>query len=499
MSLRRLVRPLDFVPDPEEAYRALFARRSGSFWLDGEVFAPKGWGRSILGAAEGNAGILLRYRLAPQTLTLTTLGESRTEQVDDFLRYLDDVLQRSGRAIGGSDDATPETESASLVAVGYLGYEMKAQTCGRVGHRSPFPDAAFVLADRLLFLDHCGGRSLLVAIDDPPEASRWLNAAAARLAVLPRSQPGAREVTVAGVPDAGFDVWTDPGIRRRHERFEYLTRIARCQEEIRAGNAYEICLTTTVRAPKKTPALELFTHLRRVNPAPFSAFLDFPDAAVVSSSPELFLAVGPDGTVESAPIKGTRPRGRTAAEDRRLREELVCSEKDRAENVMIVDLVRHDLGRVCRIGSVHVPRLLAVETYPTAHHLVSTIRGELRPPYRAVDAVRAAFPPGSMTGAPKIRVMDILDELEGGPRGIYSGAVGWFSADRTAHLAVAIRTAVVGADGVHVGAGGAVTALSDPQAEVNEVHVKAAAVLGNLPACADQSKTSGSVRLRFNS
>jgi para-aminobenzoate synthetase len=202
--------------------------------------------------------------------------------------------------------------------------------------------------------------------------------------------------------------------------------------------------------------------------------------ALLSASPERFLSIGVDGVVESKPIKGTRPRGATPAEDEAMRGDLLAQEKDRAENLMIVDLVRNDFNMVCQVGSVHVPRLFDVETYAPVHQLVSTIRGTLRPGQSAVDCVRAAFPGGSMTGAPKIRTMEIIDRLEEGPRGPYSGALGWFSLSGGADLSIVIRTLVVTEGQVTFGVGGAIVALSDPYEEFEETVVKSRAMLTAL-------------------
>jgi para-aminobenzoate synthetase len=213
--------------------------------------------------------------------------------------------------------------------------------------------------------------------------------------------------------------------------------------------------------------------MRKINLTPFASLLEFDDASVISASPEGFLRITPDRIAESKPIKGTRPRGCTADEDDALRRGLLTSEKERAENLMIVDLVRNDLTRVCMPGSVHVPTLFGVETYASVHQLVSTVRGTLRP---GADAVRALFPGGSMTGAPKVRTMAILDRLEGSARGVYSGAIGYFSLSGTADLSIAIRTIVSTGGRAEFGVGGAITALSEPEAEYQETLAKAAAL-----------------------
>jgi para-aminobenzoate synthetase len=219
---------------------------------------------------------------------------------------------------------------------------------------------------------------------------------------------------------------------------------------------------------------------------PYGALLEFPDVAILSASPERFLTVGRDRVVESKPIKGTRPRGATPTADVALHDDLATNAKDRAENLMIVDLIRNDLNRVCEIGTVHVPKLFDVETYAPVHQLVSTIRGTVRPEASAVDCVRATFPGGSMTGAPKLRTMQIIDRLEDGPRGFYSGALGWFSLSGAADLSIVIRTLTATKDRVSFGVGGAIIALSDAEEEFEETVVKSRAMVTALLATAEE-------------
>jgi para-aminobenzoate synthetase len=269
-----------------------------------------------------------------------------------------------------------------------------------------------------------------------------------------------------------------------------LEEIEICLERLRDGESYEICLTNQLQTEVDVDPLELYLQLRKVNPAPFASFLRFGELTVLSSSPERFLRVGRDGEAEARPIKGTSRRGPTLAEDAQLAAALAADEKNRAENLMIVDLLRNDLGSVCEVGSVKVPRMMEVEGYETVHQLVSEVRGQLRPELSTLDCVRSCFPPGSMTGAPKVRTLEILDELEGAARGVYSGAIGWFGLDGAADLSVAIRTIVLAGGQATIGAGGAIVLQSDPAREYEEMLLKATAALRAIDAELDPASIS---------
>lgn len=271
---------------------------------------------------------------------------------------------------------------------------------------------------------------------------------------------------------------------------DYAKSIERIREEIAAGNVYQACLTQRLERAFTGDAFALYLALRRRNPAPFACFFELPEAAIVGSSPERFLGVDAERRVESRPIKGTRPRGSDPLDDARARCALQASAKDRAENLMIVDLVRNDLGRVCELGSVGVPELMAVEDYASVFHLVSTVRGRLRAGCDVLDALRAAFPPGSMTGAPKLAAMRLLDRLEPVRRGVYSGAIGYLDARGGADLSVVIRTLVLAGGRAFVHAGGGIVADSEPRAEWLETLAKARPLLDAL-AEADRPDAAG--------
>jgi aminodeoxychorismate synthase component I len=262
--------------------------------------------------------------------------------------------------------------------------------------------------------------------------------------------------------------------------------VQRILGHIRAGDLYQANLTHRLAVPSDAAPWRIYTALRRRNPAPFAAFLETDEVAIVGSSPERFVRLHPDGRIESRPIKGTRPRGATAAEDARLAAALAASGKERAENVMIVDLVRNDLGRVCETGSIEVPELCTIESYATVFQMVSTVRGRLRAGLDVVDALRACFPPGSMTGAPKIAALRILARLEPVRRGIYSGALGWLDVRGGAELAVVIRTLLYRPGRAWLHVGGGIVLDSEPAAEWAETIAKARALLDAVAAAGER-------------
>jgi para-aminobenzoate synthetase len=300
------------------------------------------------------------------------------------------------------------------------------------------------------------------------EAADWVNRVAERLVDLQPAEP-VEDPSGAGVDPAGYLVRDQAG---------YEADIAECQRQLVRGESYEICLTNKLRLPFADDDAEFYRRLRRANPAPYAAFLRIGDATVCCSSPERFLRIERDGRVETKPIKGTAPRDPDPGRDAAIAAELATSAKTQAENLMIVDLQRNDLGQVCEIGTVSVARYMAVESYQTVHQLVSTIRGRLRSTVSAVDCVRHCFPGGSMTGAPKQRTMEIIDRLETEARGVYSGTLGYFGLSGGADLNIVIRTAVRLGDELSIGAGGAIVLDSDVREEYEEMLLKAAAPPG---------------------
>jgi len=396
-------------------------------------------------------------------------------------------------------------------AVGYFGYELAefvdaVELHGRddIG----FPDLTLFFVDRLLALDHRAERAWAIGLGFAgSEAKADERAARAAAACSEWAAPGtsaAEAVTRSTQISSSTSTSTpsptpaspprDAAARRRSllateapsglacaiDAAQYRAHVATLLDEIAAGNVYEANLTQRMSLPFSGDAWLLYLSLREQNPAPYAAYLETGDGAILSSSPERFLRLGADGRAESRPIKGTRPRGATPAEDEELREQLLRSAKDRAENLMIVDLVRNDLGRVCEVGSVRVPELMAVESYASVFQLVSTVTGKLRPEHDCVDLIRAAFPPGSMTGAPKIAAIRLLDRLEPVRRGVYSGAIGYLDVRGGLDLAVVIRTLLVKKGHAHLHVGGAVVSDSQPDSEYRESLDKARALFAAL-------------------
>ncbi|MDU8998723.1 aminodeoxychorismate synthase component I [Streptomyces mirabilis] len=448
--------------DPEAIFEAWYAGSANAFWLDSSLGQGPNSRFSMMGDTSGPLARVVTADVWNRTVAVAEHGT--VQSVDSgFFDWLDRDL--ASHAV----DIPDLPFQFSLGWVGYLGYELKAECGGDRQHRgTTAPDASMIFADRALVFDHQERVLHLLAlsrIDSEHDATDWLEVTAGRLSTFePSSEP---EQPTEGVEQ----------LLLRHSRSEYLDLIAECQQAIASGESYEICLTNMISAPAHLSPWDAYRALRKQNPAPYAAYIAIGDVAVLSASPERFLSVSADGVAETRPIKGTRPRGADETADQRLREELSESVKDRAENLMIVDLARNDLARCSVPGSVHVPAMFSVETYRTVHQLVSTVRSQLNPGVSVVECVRAAFPGGSMTGAPKIRSMQIIDALEDGPRGVYSGGLGYFSLNGAVDLSMVIRTLVVTADRIEYGVGGAITALSDPAEEFEETAVKARGLL----------------------
>jgi para-aminobenzoate synthetase len=466
---------LDTLFDAERAFAHLYGDSESAFWLDSSRVDERAR-FSFMGDASGPLAATISYDVADGEVRI-----ERGEEVDTRPESIFDYLSREMRRLRQISDELPFDFNCGFV--GYFGYELKADCGGSDAHRSPQPDAHFIFADRLIAFDHVEECTYVVCLADPhkiEEAERWIAATSLRLASLPPLHAPEWAATAEAREPVEFL------LSRSHR--QYLDDIAECKRRLFEGESYEICLTNKVTAKIGPEPLPLYRTLRRINPAPFSAFLRFGETAVLSSSPERFLRVGRDRWVEAKPIKGTSRRGETPAEDVRLAEELRLGEKNRAENLMITDLLRNDLGVVCEVGTVHVPYLMHVETYETVHQLVSTVRGLLREDLEPPDCIRACFPGGSMTGAPKKRTMEIIDELEGEARGVYSGAIGYLGLGGGCDLNIVIRTLVIDGEKTTLGTGGAIIMQSDAEDEYQETLLKARAPMQAIDPRVDPAK-----------
>jgi anthranilate synthase component 1 len=419
--------------DPSSVFAALYGDRDDVYWLDS--------------GADG----------------ISYLGAGARVEVDAGSIW--QVLRAVPEAVVTDADAP----AFRLGLVGWLGYELRAQTTGAVVSRpSRYPDAAFLRVDRAIAIDAATGQAELLALGES-----WDGALAAwrdEVAVL-----AGAPVPAPHLPRPAAVVWHETDAA-------YLANIEACQSAIREGEAYQLCLTTEAEVAGRFDPLEVYLRLRASSPTHHGGLIRIGGVSLLSASPERFLDIDPAGLVRTRPIKGTRPRAPEPAADAQLAAELLASEKERAENLMIVDLMRNDLARVCELGTVTVTELLEVESYAQVHQLVSTITGQLAAGRTAVDAIEACFPAGSMTGAPKLRATQLLDSLERRPRGLYSGCFGYLGLDGRVDLAMTIRSIVLDERGATVGAGGGITALSVPADELAEAKLKAAALLAALGA-----------------
>jgi para-aminobenzoate synthetase component 1 len=389
--------------------------------------------------------------------------------VDPFRVMRNVSLSTVEAALSAWDFAWPDAPVPFIGgAAGFCGYEMAAaleHVPRAPGSLDGVPDMQFGFYDLVFAWDHQARRTwLLCAFAESRERAQRL---------LARLDARARPAT----PAPCF-AWHRAVTREAH-----MARVARTLDYIRAGDIYQANMTAPFIAarPAGVRAPDIFLALRAGNEAPFTCYIDCGDASAVASvSPERFIALDEAGAIETRPIKGTRPRGATAAEDAVEAASLCASAKDRAENLMIVDLLRNDISRVAVPGSVRVPSLCALERFPSVHHLVSVVEGQLQPGRSAIELLRAALPPGSITGAPKIRAMEIIAELEGAARGPYCGTAAWLGFNGAMDSSVLIRTVTVARDRVVAQAGGGIVADSDPAAEWDEVLVKVLPMLRAL-------------------
>jgi len=367
-------------------------------------------------------------------------------------------------------------------AVGYLSYDL-----GHFIEKLPshavddlqFPECYFGFYDAMVAFDNLENRTYIVSTGFPETTNKRQSKAEARLEEMKRNLARAPRLEEDRASYFGNTSSTQVNLHANFTHEDYLKSVQKAREYIIAGDIFQVNLSQRFEADMPIPSYELYHRLRKINPAPFASYLNFDGITVVSASPERFLKLQGD-MVETRPIKGTRPRGKDPMKDEALAQELVDSFKDKAEHVMIVDLERNDIGRVCRFGTVRVSELMALEKYATVFHLTSTVKGQLRSGKNAIDLLKATFPGGSISGAPKVRAMEIIDELEPTRRSVYTGSIGYLSFDGNLDLSIVIRTILVKGKKAYFQVGGAVVYDSDPEAEYIETLDKARALIQAL-------------------
>ena len=450
-----------FKGDPAGIFQQLLADQSCAVWLDSSLIVP-GFSRfSYMGSIQGPMAYHLRYDAETRTITRFD-GHQSTQLNMSIFTYLQQALDSI--KISPTSDLPFEFHGGFI---GYFGYELNQETASiPITKPRAHPDAQWLFLDRIIVIDHqtqyCYGLALSTE-QHLVDNQAWLNSLGNHLQTVPVCkpsdlQPAPLQGKWVQAPDA------------------YQSKIRDCLAHIDAGESYELCLTNKLQFSCHIDSLKFYINLRHHHPAPHAAFLKFDDLTIACSSMERFLKVNQQRQIEAKPIKGTAPRGQNLRTDRIFARELQQAIKFQSEHWMIVDLLRNDLGKICQIGSVSVPDLLQVETYATLHQLVSRITGQLRADVKLMDCVQHTFPGGSMTGAPKIRSMHLINSMETQARGIYSGSLGYISVNGCMDLNIVIRTAEMFSNHLSIGAGGAIIALSNPKEEFAEMLLKTQAL-----------------------
>lgn len=473
-----LIEEIDTELSPLDAFE-LFRDKQFSFFLDSGMDAHKLGRYSFIGS---NPFLVLSTRGSDIILTRGAEKSRLSGNPFDILNHFLETYH-----LDPCSSPVPFTGGA----VGYFSYDL----CHFI-ERLPstavddlkLPQCCFAFYDLVLAFDNLQGKTYIISTGFPElretgrieRATKRLNEVKDTLAEMSRSGTGAPFTPISSPME---QVTLKGGFTHK----EYVDAVEKARQYIIAGDIFEVNLSQRFEAELSITPYELYRRLRQINPAPFACYLDFDEVSVVSASPERFLRVQGDW-VETRPIKGTRPRGKTPEEDQALAKELLTSSKDRAENIMIVDLERNDLGRVCRFGTVKVTELAILEVFPTVFHLTSTVVGRLREGQNCIDLLKATFPGGSITGAPKVRAMEIIDELEPTKRSVYTGSIGYLSFNGDIDLNIAIRTFLVKGRKAYFQVGGAVVYDSDPEAEYQETLDKARALIDALNMAATQPR-----------
>eukprot|EP00002_Diphylleia_rotans_P037144 TRINITY_DN8274_c0_g1_i1.p1 TRINITY_DN8274_c0_g1~~TRINITY_DN8274_c0_g1_i1.p1 ORF type:complete len:805 (+),score=170.70 TRINITY_DN8274_c0_g1_i1:49-2463(+) len=482
--------------DSQEIYTSLLAASSASFWLDSSR-VECGLSRfSFMGASDGPLFHRISYDVRLRKMQVcssiaTSFPVIQAIQNADIFTNVQVLIDYVALKIQNKHATKILPFDFHCGYVGYFGYEV-GELCGMppCSSEAPdflenVPDAFFLFCDRLLVVDHRESRVYAVEL----RSSEFIGESGwAETVIKTLSNHSPINSVLHGLSsfDDSHQSQEEPiHFSLERSKNEYIADIHTCFEKLRSGDSYEVCLTNkivgSVNDPSFVQPLQAYLQLRKLNPAPYAAFINFGEnISLACSSPERFLKIDGNHGIQSKPIKGTLPRGKTPEEDQKLKLSLENDEKSRSENLMIVDLIRNDLGIICKPGSVVVSKLMHVETYATVHQLISNVDGQLRTKVTATEAIRQCFPPGSMTGAPKKRTVEILQALEKSPRGVYSGTLGFLSLTGPADFAVVIRTITFSPQGFYIGTGGAIIVMSDAESEFDEIVLKGQAPIRSI-------------------
>ena len=460
MNQRKLLtKRIKTTTEPEILFENIFKEFSNTFFITRDRYI-------IMGTSEK----AISYSLENNIVTIYN-NDTKKEIHEDIFTYLETVLDKENVQ---SLNVLPISFIGGYV--GYFGYELKELTGGERKHQSNQPDSLWMYVDQFLVYDKKTNEVYICSSKEINDS--WIEDMSNRIRIIEKESTNTKDTkrkTRKEVLSFSTSI----------SKASYLNKIKTCKRYLEQGQSYEICLTNNLRTTVDIDPWELFIALESKNPTPYLTFLKHADVTIISATPESFIEIDEKRSIVTKPIKGTSKRSEIKDEDKELKEQLLHSEKDKAENLMITDLLRNDLGKICEIGSVTVPSLRAIETFETVHQMVSTVQGKLRKDISSIEAIKACFPGGSMTGAPKIRTMYILDLLETESRGIYSGAIGYISFNQTVSLNIVIRTIVQQRNELSIGAGGAIVIDSDPEKEYEEMMLKAERLLDTITAVAN--------------
>ena len=440
------------------------------FFLDSGINAPRLGRYSFIGSQP-----FLIFRSKGTNLQLDW-GDRIEQRFGDPFDVLREILNRF-------QSRPPPGNLPFIGGVGYLGYPLRCfiEELPTTTHDDlNLPDCYVAFYDMIVAFDHLSNRVYLCQSSTSESSANRHQQQVEKLRSILQSEKHCSQRCCKKLGHHASNFTNSP-IRSNFSKTDYLSTVERARAYIASGDIYQVNLSQRLSISSNLPPAELYTRLRQLSPVPYGAYLHCDDFQVLSASPERFLHFLPSSrTVETRPIKGTRPRGLTPELDRKLATELLHSEKDLAELLMIVDLERNDLGRVCEIASIHVPERVTLESYSNIHHLVATVKGTLRRDADRIDLLKSCFPGGSITGAPKIRAMELIDELEPTDRGVYTGAIGYFGFDGTMDLNIAIRTCILRNGRAYFHVGGGIVADSEPRAEYQETLDKASSWMAAL-------------------